>query len=107
MINLTMNMKNRILLGVYAIYCMRKLRSPLVAESFVFAIIAAILLYFVSVPSVLTNMSASENSYHYFIMAFSGTNFVVQSILVAGLITTAIFVRNLTFRTTRLKQRFT
>lgn len=96
MINLTMNMKSRILFGVYIIYCLRKLRSPFVFESFVFVLLATGLLYFVSIPSVLTNMSASESAYRYFVTAFSHTDFLVKSILVLVGITILFFVRNIT-----------
>lgn len=95
MINLTM--RNKILFGVYVIYCIRKLRSPFFAEFFAFIILAIVLTYFVSVPSVLTNMSNSGNFYQYFVIAFSNANFLIQSVLVLVGVTTLFFVRNLTF----------
>lgn len=97
MINLTM--RNKILFGVYVMYCMRKLKSPFFAESFVLAILGAILFYFVSVPSVLANMSASESFYSYFMNAFFGTNFLIQSILILAVATILFFVRNITVHT--------
>ena len=96
MINLTMNMKSRILVGVYAIYCMRKLRSPFIAESFVFVLLAIFLSSVVSMPSVLANMSTSGNFYRYFVVAFSNTDFLVQSILTLVGVTILFFVRNIT-----------
>src|SRR3989338_5281500 len=96
MINLTMNMKSRILVGVYAIYCMRKLRSPFIAESFVFVLLAIFLSSVVSMPSVLANMSTSGNFYRYFVVAFSNTDFLVQSVLVLVGVTILFFVRNIT-----------
>lgn len=95
MINLSM--RNKIMFGVYAMYCMRKLRSPFMAESFILAVLATILFYFVSISSVLKNMRASESFYHYFIGAFFNADFLVQSALVLVSITALFFVRNLTF----------
>lgn len=103
MINLTM--KNKILFAVYAIYCMRKFKSPFFAESFVFAILGIVLFYFVSVPSVLTNMSASGSFYTYFIEAFFSTEFLIQLVLVLTGITTLLFVRSITVHAI-LKTRF-
>ena len=101
-----LNMRNRILLSVYAIYCMRKLKSPMIAESFVLAILATFLFYFVSVPSVLTNMQSSENSYRYFLSAISEADLMIKGVLVAAGITSLLFIRNIaTF--SGLKQRFT
>lgn len=101
-----MNMKNRILLGVYAIYCMRKLKSPLVVESFILAILATTLLYFVSIPSVLMNMRTSGNSYQYFLTAFSGADLLTKSALVLVGVMGLFFARNIRIYT-GLKQRFT
>lgn len=90
------NMKSRILLSVYGIYCLRKLKSPLIAESFVLAVLATILFYFVSISSFLTNMQASEDSYHYFLTAFSNADLLVQLILVSVGVTGLFLVRNIT-----------
>ena len=91
-----LTMKNRIMLGVYLIYAVRKLKSPLVAESVTFAILATILSVFVSVPNVLSNMLDSGNFYRYFITAFSNTNLLVQSVLILVVATLIFFVRNIT-----------
>src|SRR3990167_2929246 len=69
-------LKNKILFGIYVIYCLRRLKNPLVAESLMFIMLAAVLSYLVSIPSVFSNMSASSSFYHYFIMAFSNTDFL-------------------------------
>lgn len=98
-------MKNRIMLGVYLIYSMRRLKSPFIAESFIFVILAIILSIFVSVPSVLSNMLDSGDSYHYFILAFSNTELLVQAVLVLSGLTTLFFMRNIPLRTV-FKQRF-
>ncbi len=86
-----LTMKNKIMFGVYLIYLSRKLRSPFVAESFAFVIFVLLLSIFVSIPSVLSNMSNSQDFVRYFTIAFSNTNSVVQIILVLALIP-AIFL---------------
>src|SRR3989344_1644434 len=97
--------KNRIMFGVYFMYSMRKLQSPFVAESFVFAILAMILSIFISVPSVLSNMLDSGNFYRYFVMAFSNTELLVQTILILTVFIVLLFVRNFPLRAV-FKQRF-
>lgn len=99
------NIKSRILLSVYAIYCLRKLKSPLIAKSFVLAVLATILFYFVSIPSFFANMQASEDSYHYFLTAFSNADLLVQLILVSVGVTGLFFVRNITMYP-GLRERF-
>lgn len=94
------------MLDVYAIYCMRKLRSPFFAESFIFIILAIILTYFVSVPSVLMNVSTSESFYNYFVKAFFSTELLIQSVLVLAVVTVLFLVRNITVHAV-FKERFT
>ena len=80
MINISV--KNKVMLNVYAIYCMRKLKSPFIIESFAMTCVAILLFYFVSIPSIVSNMIHSGNLYYYFVMAFSQTDILVQSTLV-------------------------
>ena len=91
-------MKNRIMFGTYLIYSMRKLKSPFIAESFIFVILAIILSIFVSVPSVLSNTLHSGNFYHYFVIAFSNTELLVQAILVLTGLTVLFFIGNIPLR---------
>lgn len=92
--------------GVYLLYSMRKLKNPFVAESFVFTLLAVVLLYLVSMPSVWANMLDSENFLLYFIMAFFNTELLIQSALILTGVTILFFVRNLTFHAI-LKTRLT
>lgn len=92
----TVNVKKRIMFGIYVLYCMHKLKTPFVVESLTFILLTVILTYFVSVPNVLANMFDSNNFYHYFIMAFSSTGLVVQLALILTGITLLFFVRNIT-----------
>lgn len=88
-------MKKRIMFHIYAIYLLRKLKNPFIAESVLFITFVAALLFYVSVPSVMTNMAASGNFHRYLITAFSTTDFLVQTILVLASITILLFVRNI------------
>ena len=82
-----LNMKNRIMFGVYLLYFVRKLKKPFVLESSAFIVLALVLFSFVSVPHVLSNMFQSGDLSRYFISAFSNTTLMVQMILVLGLAT--------------------
>ena len=93
------SLKNRIMLQIYAIYFMRKLSTPFIGESLAFVFIGVILFYFVSIPSVISNMMSSGDFYSYFMMAFSNTDFVVKSILLLALIPAIFFIRNITIYT--------
>src|SRR3989344_711138 len=97
-----LNMKKRIMIGVYLMYSLRKLsaswRKPFIAESSFFIILAIILSVFVSVPSVLSNMLESGSFYRYFLMAFSHTSSIVQMTLILSGLTAIFFVRNITFQ---------
>jgi ABC-type arginine/histidine transport system permease subunit len=62
---------------------MRRLKNPAVAEFLALSVLISCLSYFVSVFSVLDNMWVSENSYQYFLSAFSGADLLVQMVLIA------------------------
>ena len=78
----TINMKSRIMFGIYLMYLTRKLRSPLIPESFVSVLLSVILSVFVSVPSVISNTFESGDIYRYLVAALSHTTILVQMILV-------------------------
>ncbi len=99
------NIKTRILFGVYAIYCIRKLKHPLVAESLILTILTAILFYFVSISSVLENMLTSENSYAYFVNAFSEAELLIQFILLSVGVISLFFVRNIASYSSEFRRR--
>ena len=90
-------MKKGIMFHIYAIYLLRKLKNPFIAESVLFIAFAVTLFFCVSVPSVMTNMTASGNFHRYLITAFSATDFLVQTILVSAGITMLLFVKNIAF----------
>ncbi len=102
-----LNMKTKIMFSVYLAYLTRKFRSPFIAEVILFLIFSAILLVFVSVPSVVSNMLASGNFYEYLLAAFSQTDIMVKTILILAAITAALFVKNITLQTVSFfKERF-
>lgn len=103
---IAINMKNRIMFGVCLMCLTRKIKKPYVAESSVFVILAVILSILVSVPSVLSNMIGSGNLAHYFVIAFSSTELMVQTIIALAGLTMLFLLRNITIHTF-LKQRFT
>ncbi|MBI2673804.1 MAG: hypothetical protein HYX23_00800 [Candidatus Zambryskibacteria bacterium] len=74
---------------------MRQLKNPLIAESFILTILAAVLFYFVSLSSALANMLASEHSYAYFINAFSEAELFVQFVLLSVGVIGLLFVRDI------------
>jgi hypothetical protein len=83
---------------------MRKLKTPLVTEFLVFVMLAVVLLFSVSVPSILANMFNSGSFYNYFLMAFSSTDFLVQTAIVLAVVTVLFFIRNIAVHTI-FKQR--
>ncbi len=89
-------LKQRIMSSIYILYFVRKLKTPLVAESLIFLMLAASLFYFVSVPNFFSNMFESGNFWSYFVMAFSHTDFLVQMAIVLTFTVSILFVRNLT-----------
>ena len=93
------------MLGVYSLYLIQKFRSPFVAESFILLMLGGFLSLSISIPSVLSNMEESGNFYGYFMMAFSHTEFLVQTTLILGLVALIFFLRNFKIHTV-LKERF-
>ena len=100
-----LNMRSRILLSVYALYCLRKLKSPFIAESLALSVLVSSLFYFVSVFSILENMLVSESYYQYFLNAFSEADLLVQMVLVSIGVVGLFLARN-TPVYSGLKQRF-
>ena len=74
-------MKNRIMFGVYLMYSWRKFKSPFIAGSLAFVMLTLTLCLTVSVPSFVANMSHSGHFLNYFLMAFSNTTLLVQSLV--------------------------
>ena len=92
---ISLNLKNRILLRVYALFLLRQMKNSIVIESLVFAVLMCALFFIVSVPSVLSNIWTSGNIYRYLISAVSEADLAVQLILVSVVIVTIVRMRNL------------
>jgi|SRR5579872_4845088 len=102
-----LTLKTRVMLGVYTVYIIRRLKSPFVGELFVLTLLFGILSFLVSLPHVLSNIMLTRGSYTFFVDAFSKTHMTVKLILVSALASGLLFLRNVTvFTTSRLKQRF-
>lgn len=89
-------LKQKIMSSIYILYLVRKLKTPLIIQPLVFVITVSTLFYFVSVPSFFSNMFNSGNFWSYFVMAFSTTDFLVQTVLIVAFVTAIFFVRNIT-----------
>ena len=90
-----LNMKNKIMFGVYMLYAIRKLKIPFVSEILALFVLGAVLTYFVSIPNVISNALVSPSTYHYLTFAFSNTTLMVQLKLVLGVVTATKAVLNL------------
>ena len=95
-------LKNRIMLRVYMIYAFRKLRQPILAEAFLLAISFALLSILVSLPHIISNIILTQGSPAFFLDAFTKAQVFVKLIVLTGIITTTIFVWNVSRRTTNL-----
>jgi len=93
------SLKNKIMFGIYFMYLLRKLKSPFVRESVALGVLSAVLLYFVSVSSVIANMFDSTNFYRYLVIAFSHTSSVVQLTIILFGVAGFLLVRNITLHT--------
>lgn len=99
-------LKTRIMLGVYVLYVVRRIRSPFVGELFVLGISFAILSFLVSLPHVISNIILTRGSYVFLFDAFQKADMVVELIVLSAFISGCFFVRNITlFTTEKFKNR--
>ena len=89
-----LSVKNRIMLGVYFMFLLYRLRSPFMVEIFALAVLGGALSLFVSIPSVLSNMAESPNVGSYLVTAFSNAEALVQSLIVLAFATVVFSLRN-------------
>lgn len=87
-------MKRRIMLGVYLLYLIRRLKSPFATEATLLVVFGLVLSVSVSVPSVISNMSQSGNFYRYLYIAYGHTNPMVQATLLLVGATLVLSLRN-------------
>lgn len=77
-----LNLKSKTLFGIYALYGVRQIKRPIFRELLACLVLSVVLVYSVSLPSILANMFHSPSFYRYLLIAFSNTNLMVQLILV-------------------------
>ncbi len=79
-------LKNKVMFGIYTMFVLNKLKSPLVGETSTALLMVALLSLFVSVPSVFSNMFSSPSISRYFMIAFSNTTLVVQLMVIMSVL---------------------
>ncbi|MFZ2621079.1 MAG: hypothetical protein WAX85_01080 [Minisyncoccia bacterium] len=100
-------LKQRVMFGVYAIYIIRKLRTPLLGELFIMTAFFAVLSFFVSLPNIFSNIILTRGSYDFLVDALTKTDLLVKLMLLPVAITSLFFIKNLSFYTTNyIKTRF-
>jgi uncharacterized membrane protein YkgB len=102
-----LTLKTRVMLGVYTLFIIRRLRSPFIGELFVLGILCASLSFLVSMPHVIENIMITRGSYSFFVDAFTKTQMTVKLLVLSAAVSCGFFVRNITVFTTNLvKERF-
>lgn len=77
---IAVNMKNRIMIGVYIIFIIRKLKNPLFLKLSFLLISALSILSIVSIQHIINNTPHDVVSiYHFFLTAFMNTKITVQA----------------------------
>ncbi len=100
-------LKMRVMIGVYTLSIIRRLKSPFIGELFALGILCASLSFLVSLPHVISNIILTRGSYSFFVDAFSKTHMMVKLIVLSAAASGALFLRNVTmFTTDKLKARF-
>ncbi len=94
------------MLGVYGLFVIRRLKSPIVGELFALGVLFAALSLMISLPSVLSNIMLTHGSYTFLIDAFTKTAITVKLIVISAALACGLFVRNITvFTTNKVKSR--
>lgn len=102
-----LTLKTRVMLGVYALYAIRRLRNPFIGELFALGVLLSALSFLVSLPHVFSNIMLTRGSYAFLIDAFEKTDMTVRLLVVSAALACGIFVRNITvFTANQVKQRF-
>lgn len=99
-------LKKRIMMKVYMIYTIKRLREPFAAELLLLVVSLSLLFFFVSVPHVIANTPLSFYGFSHFVfIAIRNTEFIVQAILLALAVAGAILIRNFVSLYKRSSQR--
>ena len=104
---MTIPFRQRIMMGVYMIYLIRKLKNPFVSELFIISIFFTMLSFFVSLPHIFSNILLTKGSYNFLVDAFLKTDTTVKLILLSTVIAGLFFIKNISLYTTNfIKTRF-
>lgn len=80
--------------GIYLLYLVRRMKSPFAMEATLLAVFGLGLSLSTSVPSVIANMSESQNSVRYLVMALSSTGILVKALVFLSGTTLIYSLRN-------------
>ena len=82
--NINTNLKKRIMLGVYIIFLVRKLRTPISIELLLLVISSGLLVSSISIQHVLENSPRDVvGIYHFSLSAFINTDLIVKGAILA------------------------
>ena len=95
MIN-TIDLKRKIMLRVYAIFIIRKLKNPFVLEVLIFALSFLTLTYLVSIEHIIANTPHDIYGFYRFsLSAFLGTKYTVKAIVLVAIFILGIWFKNM------------
>ena len=90
-------LKRKIMIRVYMLFIIRKLKNPVAFEISIFAIAFLLISYMVSIQSVIANTPRDMGGfYHFWINAFFGTKLLVKTAVLAMIVVAGIFIKNAT-----------
>ena len=90
--NINTNLKKRIMLGVYIIFLVRKLRTPVSIELFLLVISSGLLASSISIQHILANSPHDVMGiYHFSLNAFINTDLIVKCTILA-IVCVAVFL---------------
>ncbi len=96
---MTIILKNRIMLGVYILYVIRKLKNPYVMPVLFLGLFFLPLTFLVSIPSVVSNIILTGGSYSFVSDAFSKTDMVVQALVLLSFISGLVYMSKISTHT--------
>ena len=96
---MTIILKNRIMLGVYALYVIRKLKNPYVMPALFLGLFFLPLTFLVSIPSVVSNLILTRGAYSFVSDAFSKTDIIVQALALLSSVSGLFYVSKISRQT--------
>ena len=86
-------LKNRIMVGVYLLYVIRKLKNPYILPFLFFGLFISTLSFLVSIPSVISNLILTGGSYSFVSDAFTKADLIVQVLVLMLFVCALIYLR--------------